>query len=85
MLYQIIIAVGLVSFVFNLILNLRSLRKPHSDSKIPEPAPLISILIPARNEASNIEACLESLLKQGYPNFEVLVLDDNSRIAQLTL
>jgi chlorobactene glucosyltransferase len=78
MLYQIIIAVGLVSFVLNLILNLRSLKKPHSDSKIPESAPFVSILIPARNEELNIEACLESLQKQDYPSFEILVLDDDS-------
>ncbi|MFC2041686.1 glycosyltransferase [Chloroflexota bacterium] len=78
MLYQIIIAAGLVSFVINLILNLRSLRKPQSDGRIPEPAPLISVLIPARNEEINIGNCLESLQKQDYPNFEVLVLDDDS-------
>jgi len=78
MLYQIVIAAGLVGFVINLILNLRSLKVPHSDSKIPEPAPFISVLIPARDEEANIEACLESLQKQDYPNFEVLVLDDNS-------
>lgn len=78
MLYQIIIAAGLVIFVLNLILNLRSLKKPHRDSKIPEPKPFISVLIPARNEELNIEACLESLQKQDYPNFEILVLDDNS-------
>jgi len=78
MLYQIIIAVGLVSFLLNLILNLKSLRKPHLDSKIPEPAPFISVLIPARDEELNIKACIESLQKQDYPNFEILVLDDHS-------
>ncbi len=78
MLYQVIIAAGLVSFVLNLILNLRSLKTPRSDSKIPEPAPLISVLIPARDEEVNIEACLESLQRQDYPHFEILVLDDNS-------
>ena len=78
MLYQIIIAVGLVSFALNLILNLRTLRTPNSGSKIPEPAPLVSVLIPARDEGANIEACLESLQNQDYPNFEILVLDDNS-------
>ncbi len=78
MLYQIIIAAGLVSFMLNLILNLRSLKTPRSDSKIAEPAPLISVLIPARNEETNVETCLESLQKQDYPNFEILVLDDNS-------
>jgi chlorobactene glucosyltransferase len=78
MLYQVIIAAGLVVFLLNLILNLRSLRTPRTDSKVPDPAPLVSILVPARNEEANIRACLESLQKQDYPNFEVLVLDDNS-------
>ncbi len=78
MLYQLIIAAGLFSFMLNLILNLRSLKVPRWDSKIPEPAPLISVLIPARDEEANITACLESLQKQDYPNFEILVLDDNS-------
>ncbi|WP_322571740.1 glycosyltransferase [Rhodohalobacter sp.] len=45
---------------------------------IPEKAPLVSICIPARNEESVIERCVTSALKQSYPNFEVLVLDDNS-------
>ena len=78
MLYQVIIAVGLVSFVLNLVLNLRSLKKPGPDSKLPVSPPLISVLIPARNEELNSKACLESLQRQDYPNFEVLVLDDGS-------
>ena len=78
MLYQMVIAVLLVIIAINLLLNLRSLRRPDSNSKIAEPVPLISVLIPARNEEENIETCLKSLQKQDYPNFEVLVLDDNS-------
>ncbi len=78
MLYHIIIAIGLTSFIFNLILNLRSLKRPLADSEIVVPAPSVSILIPARDEEANIEACLRSLQKQGYPDFEILVLDDNS-------
>ena len=78
MLYQVIIGVGLVSFLLNLILNLRSLRTPPRNARVPEPAPLVSVLIPARDEEANIETCLESLQKQDYPNFEVLVLDDDS-------
>lgn len=48
---------------------------------VPSPAagaPLVSILVPARNEALNIEACVRSLLAQDYPNFELFVLDDHS-------
>jgi chlorobactene glucosyltransferase len=41
-------------------------------------APRVSILVPARNEARNIAACVSSLLAQDYPNFELLVLDDHS-------
>jgi chlorobactene glucosyltransferase len=40
--------------------------------------PRVSILLPARNEAANIAACARSLLAQDYPDFELLVLDDNS-------
>jgi chlorobactene glucosyltransferase len=40
--------------------------------------PFVSIIIPARNEAKNIEKCLSSLLDQNYSNFEVLAIDDNS-------
>ena len=85
MLYQIVVAGLLVIFAINLILNLRSLRRPDSSSRIPKPAPLVSVLIPARNEEENIETCLKSLQKQDYPNFEILVLDDNStdRTAEL--
>jgi len=40
--------------------------------------PLVSILIPARNEERNIERCLNSLRNQVYKNYEILVLNDNS-------
>jgi chlorobactene glucosyltransferase len=78
MIYQIVIAGILVIILINLILNLRNLRKPDRNAKVPQPAPLISVLVPARNEKGNIRACLESLQKQDYPNYEILVLDDNS-------
>ena len=40
--------------------------------------PLLSVLIPARNEEKNIHTCLETLTKQSYPQLEIFVLDDNS-------
>jgi chlorobactene glucosyltransferase len=78
MLYHLIIAGGLVLFMFNLFLNLRALKKPSADSRPPQSAPLISVMIPARDEEDNIETCLKSLKSQDYPNFEILVLDDHS-------
>ena len=41
--------------------------------------PLVSILVPVRDEEKNIERCVLSLLAQNYPNFEVIVLDDQSQ------
>ena len=40
--------------------------------------PRISVCVPARNEERGIQACLQSLLNQDYPNFEVIAIDDHS-------
>jgi chlorobactene glucosyltransferase len=40
--------------------------------------PRISIIVPARNEARQIEQCVCSLLAQDYPNLDVIVVDDRS-------
>jgi chlorobactene glucosyltransferase len=40
--------------------------------------PRISVCVPARNEERGIQACLQSLLNQDYPDFEVIAIDDHS-------
>jgi chlorobactene glucosyltransferase len=40
--------------------------------------PLVSIILPARNEERNIRGCVASLLAQDYPRSEVIVVDDAS-------
>ncbi|GAA4485914.1 glycosyltransferase family 2 protein [Gluconacetobacter asukensis] len=46
---------------------------------VPEPAPLVSILIPTRNRADLLRVCLDGLLKQtDYPAIEVLIADNGS-------
>ena len=46
---------------------------------LPEPEPLISILIPNKDHAQDLETCLHSLYaKTEYENFEVLVIENNS-------
>lgn len=44
----------------------------------PESPPLVSVIIPARNEARNIGRCIRSVLTTSYPNCEVVVVDDQS-------
>ena len=43
-----------------------------------EEAPWISVIVPARNEERNIAACVSALLRQTYPNYELIVVDDRS-------
>jgi chlorobactene glucosyltransferase len=38
----------------------------------------VSIIVPARNEQSNISRCVTSLLEQDYDSYEVIVVDDGS-------
>jgi chlorobactene glucosyltransferase len=40
--------------------------------------PLISVIIPARNEGRNISRCVQALFGQTYPNYEIIVVDDRS-------
>lgn len=63
--------------------TLRSLRKTQpaiterrfSDNELPS----ITIAIPARNETEDLQYCLESIIANDYPKFEVIVLDDCSQ------
>lgn len=40
--------------------------------------PFVSVLVAAKDEEENIGACIESVLMQEYPNFEMIVIDDRS-------
>jgi chlorobactene glucosyltransferase len=56
--------------------NSRSLDDDSADP--PGDAPLISVIVPARNEAHNIARCVESILATSYLRLELIVIDDNS-------
>ncbi len=60
----------------------------HHWSQLPEwdipisyyPKTALTVLIPARNEANNIGACIQTIIQQDYPKelLEVIVIDDHS-------
>lgn len=43
-----------------------------------QPPPSVTIVVPARNEAANIEQCLRSLAAQDYSNLAICAADDRS-------
>jgi chlorobactene glucosyltransferase len=73
----VLIALFLAFLLIIAVSNLLVLRNLGS-YKRSERQPFVSILIPARNEEEAVGRCVQSLLSQDYPNFEVRVLDDDS-------
>lgn len=61
------------------ILNLRQWPRLAPNDRLPNsPLPLVSLLIPARNEAHRIRGTLESVLAQDYEPLELIALNDQS-------
>ncbi len=55
-------------------------RRPRLDENPPAKGelPLISIIVPARNEADNIAGIMATLLSSDYPRYEIILVDDRS-------
>jgi chlorobactene glucosyltransferase len=62
----------------NNIRNLLCVKSLNEYDNIAGDFPKLSIIIPARNEEDNIEICALSILNQNYPNFEVIIINDDS-------
>jgi chlorobactene glucosyltransferase len=60
------------------------LRARHSRSlddervELPGHPPVVSLIIPARDEGRNIRRCVESAMASSYPALEIVVVDDHS-------
>jgi biofilm PGA synthesis N-glycosyltransferase PgaC len=67
----------LIQLYFSLFVHLRLLRVPVQTSINPVMAP-VSVVICARNEATNLREFLPFVLDQNYPDFEVVVVNDRS-------
>ena len=68
----------IVVVIVYLTVNMIYLVRLEPTSHLLDEPPVVSVCVPARDEERGIRACLESLLKQDYPEFEVIVVNDHS-------
>jgi len=61
-----------------LVVLVNRISSPFIKAKQPEDFPLVSVLIPARNEEGNLPALLTDLNVCTYPNLEIIVCNDQS-------
>lgn len=77
-----LVALGVLYWLLNALLVLRTIRRVPVLERLrprePQRWPKLSVIIPACNEADIIEAATRSRLSDGYPNLEVLLIDDRS-------
>ncbi len=62
----------------NTIGNLRAFRRLADFDCEGAATPFVSVLVPARDEERSIAACLDSLVRQEYGDYEIIILDDGS-------
>lgn len=84
--YQLGVGLSVLSLLGSLILlastvrHLRTTRPPRLDGQFNRhDLPSLTVAIPARNETTDLEECLRSLIASNYPKLEILVLDDCSQ------
>ena len=74
-------AVACVWLVPALVIAVRRRGTPSLDDVsdvAPEDAPLVSVILPARNERAHIVACVEAMRRTTWPRVEIVVVDDHS-------
>jgi chlorobactene glucosyltransferase len=77
--YAVIVAAWPVRlFVLDIILRRQSALTPESPHYDRQSPPLVSAILPAKDEEAYLAQCLQSICGQTYPNLEILVVDDRS-------
>lgn len=76
------IVVGIFStwiyLLFFMIKSLRNSPRLEKIKNINKTFPMVSIIVPARNEERYIRKCVDSLVKQDYHDFEIILVNDES-------
>jgi len=75
----------LTLFLLSLLKTFRTREELEALDSVGENSPLVSIIVPMRNEERNTRRCIESLCSQRYPNFEIIAVDDRSEDKTLNI
>ncbi|QXU49154.1 glycosyltransferase [Chryseobacterium sp. D764] len=80
-LFTIFIVLGLIRLLLMVYWAFKERKKEKKLGGFPvlESYPKVSIIVPAYNEEVNIVSSLQNLLKQTYPNFNIIMVDDGSK------
>lgn len=81
-LFIIFIGLGIARLLFMVVLTIREKRKEKKvklNYDLLNNAPLVSIIVPAYNEEVNAVSSLKNLLRQDYPNYNIIFVDDGSK------
>ena len=76
----------IISFLFWILYGLRTIINYRMIPKLSKvtlgdsskSVPLVSLIVPTRNEAYRITNCIKSLKAQTYPNLEIIIVDDST-------
>lgn len=71
---------GLILFVSTMRTLKRTAITKTESTVTTQELPTVTVAIPARNETTDLEACLRSVVASDYPKIEILVLDDCSQL-----
>ncbi len=79
----ILISISLVAWILYFVIVMSNFKKtPHLSKNPPKNSlnnqPLVSVIIPSRNEGHRISECLKTLKLQTYNKLEILIVDDSS-------
>jgi glycosyltransferase involved in cell wall biosynthesis len=77
------VSVGIgAAWVLLFVKNLKELREvpkvSPGDYEAAQSLPMVSVIIPARNEEANIKTCVDSLIEQDIAELEIIIVDDSS-------
>ncbi|ANF49565.1 glycosyl transferase family 2 [Chryseobacterium glaciei] len=80
-LFTIFIGLGLIRLLLMAYWAIKERKKEKKLGSFPvlDSYPKVSIIVPAYNEEVNIVSSLKNLLKQTYPNFDIIMVDDGSK------